>query len=433
LGRLVARHLVAEHGVRQLLLVSRRGPEADGAGELLAELTALGADVTIAACDVADRVELSTLLDTIPVDQPLTSVVHAAGVVDDGIISSLTPERVDAVLAAKVDAAVNLHELTRAEPLSAFVLFSSLAATFGGAGQASYAAANAFLDALASHRHADGLPAQSLCWGPWAELSTMTSRLGATDRQRIARGGVVPLSCEAGLALFDAAVTRSDAVLVPVQLSVDAYGDAVPALLRSLVRGGVGWAGLASAKPAPAGAGGPARPTAASDTAPDPVNRFAAMSRTERPKALLELLRTEAALVLAVDGPELVDLERGFLEQGFDSLSAIELRNRLSRATGLTLPATVLFDHPTPAALAARLAETFPSDTDSTVDTLLAELAQHTERLPDDDALRERVENRLRDLLARLSKPNAEPAVDNFATASDDEIFQFLDNKRDDW
>ncbi|MGX9225745.1 beta-ketoacyl reductase [Streptomyces albus] len=223
LGRLLARHLVTEHGVRHLLLVSRSGPDAAGAGRLCDELAALGAEVTVAACDdAADRDALRGLLAGIPAEHPLTAVVHAAGVVDDGVITALTPERIDGVLAPKADAALNLHELTASEDLSAFVLFSSVASTLGGAGQAAYAAGNAFLDALAGHRRARGLSAVSLCWGPWAELSTMTGKLGAADFARFARGGLVPMATAEALDLFDAACGRDEAVLVPARFSCPA-------------------------------------------------------------------------------------------------------------------------------------------------------------------------------------------------------------------
>ncbi|NEC92810.1 beta-ketoacyl reductase, partial [Streptomyces sp. SID12501] len=205
LGGLFARHLVSEHGVRNLLLVSRRGEAAAGASELSAELVGLGAEVSWAACDVADRGALAAVLDGIPAERPLTGVVHTAGVLDDGVIGSLTAERLSAVLRPKVDAAWNLHELTRDLGLSAFVMFSSAAGVFGGAGQGNYAAGNVFLDALAAHRNAQGLAGTSLAWGLWAETGGMGAALGAEDVSRLGRGGVSALTAAEGLALFDAA------------------------------------------------------------------------------------------------------------------------------------------------------------------------------------------------------------------------------------
>ncbi|WP_197362276.1 beta-ketoacyl reductase, partial [Streptomyces clavuligerus] len=213
LGSLVARHLVTRHGVRHLLLVGRRGPAAPGAAELTAELTALGAHTTVAACDVSDRAALAALLTTLPEAHPLTAVVHTAGTLDDGVISSLTPERMDTVLRPKADAALHLHHLTQDLPLSAFVLFSSAAGTFGGPGQANYAAANAFLDALAQRRSADGLPAHSLAWTLWEQRSALTERLDDADTRRLARSGMPALTTAQGLTLFDAALTTDEPAL----------------------------------------------------------------------------------------------------------------------------------------------------------------------------------------------------------------------------
>ncbi|WP_440074379.1 beta-ketoacyl reductase, partial [Streptosporangium sp. OZ121] len=204
LGAVVAKHLATTHQVKHLLLVSRRGSEAPGAADLAAELTELGATVTIEACDVGDREHLTHLLASIPPGHPLTGIVHTAGVLDDGIVASLTPERIDAVLRPKADAARHLHELTQDLNLSAFVLFSSLAGVLGSAGQAGYGAANAYLDALAHHRHAQGLAATSLAWGLWAS-GGMAGDLGEADLRRMERAGVKPLSIPDGLALLDAA------------------------------------------------------------------------------------------------------------------------------------------------------------------------------------------------------------------------------------
>ncbi|MGW7064430.1 SDR family NAD(P)-dependent oxidoreductase [Streptomyces sp. NPDC054904] len=343
LGGLVARHLVTAHGVRRLLLTSRRGEAAAGAPELLAELRALGAEVTLAACDAADRDALAALLDSVPAAHPLTAVVHTAGVLDDGILEALTPDRVDHVLPAKVDAAVNLHELTRGLDLAAFVLFSAAAGTLGAAGQANYAAANTFLDALAHRRRAEGLPATALAWGLWAERSAMTGDLADTDLERIARAGVAALSSAEGLALMDTARAAGEPTAVPMHLDLAALRQAdasmVPPLLRGLVR--------------------PTARRAAADRGAAPADglteRLLPLTAAERDRLLLATVRVQVAAVLGFPGPDAVDPGRAFKELGFDSLTAVELRNRLGSATGVRLPATLVFDYPTPNALAAFL------------------------------------------------------------------------------
>ncbi|QDY07369.1 SDR family NAD(P)-dependent oxidoreductase [Micromonospora sp. HM134] len=328
LGRLVARHLVDAYGVRHLLLASRRGPDADGMAALRDDLTARGAQVTVAACDLADREAVAALLAGVPAEHPLTGVVHAAGVLDDGIIPSLTRERLDAVLRPKVDAATHLHELTRDADLTAFVLFSSAAGVLGGPGQGNYAAANAFLDALAGARRVAGLPAQSLAWGPWAG-GGMADDLGGTDRVRMSRGGVLPMSAGEGLALLDAALARTEAVLVPLKADLGTpAGDEVPPILRALVT--------------------PNRRAASGTNRPDP----AALRRTlggldaDGQQALLaDLVRARAAAVLGHGGADDLDPALRFVELGFDSLTAMELRTALNEATGLRLATGVVFDH----------------------------------------------------------------------------------------
>ncbi|MFC9324587.1 type I polyketide synthase [Kitasatospora sp. NPDC057015] len=344
LGGVLARHLVVERGVRHLLLVSRSGEQAPGAVELAAELAELGARVSFAAADGADREALAAVLAGIPVEHPLTAVVHTAGVVDDGVIGALTPERLDTVVRPKADGAWHLHELTRDNPdLAAFVLYSSVAGVLGSPGQAAYAAANTFLDALAARRHAEGLPAQSLAWGQWEQASGITGRLSRTDLARLARLGIRPLSSTEGAELFDAAGLRSQApVLVPSPLDLAALaaaGEPVAPLLRGLVR--------------PARRAARAGVDAAAQTSL--AQRLAALpGDAERDAALLELVRTEVATVLGT-GAAAVGAGKSFTSLGVDSLTAVELRNRLNAATGLRLSATLVFDHPTPQALTAHL------------------------------------------------------------------------------
>ncbi|WP_345600227.1 acyltransferase domain-containing protein [Thermocatellispora tengchongensis] len=345
LGGLVARHLTTTGRAARVVLTSRSGPAARGAAALAAELATAGAGVRVVAGDAADRSALATVLAG---EEP-TGVVHAAGVLDDGVIGSLTPARIDAVMRPKADAAWNLHELTQGMDLDAFVLFSAGAATFGAAGQGNYAAANAFLDALAAHRLAAGLPAVSLAWGLWADASAMTENLSAQDVNRIAQGGVGALSAEQGLGLLDLALTRDDALLVPARLDLAgiraqaAMGTELAPLWRALT-------------------GGPARPPMASaagargGSAAEALRRqLAERSGPDRDRLLLDLVRGHAAAVLGHTSPEAVEPRRAFRDLGFDSLTSVELRNRLSTATGLRLPATVVFDHPSSSALADHL------------------------------------------------------------------------------
>ncbi|WP_432422516.1 SDR family NAD(P)-dependent oxidoreductase [Streptomyces flaveolus] len=339
LGRILARHLVGERGVRHLLLVSRGGAPDD----LVAELTALGAEVTSAACDVADRAALAAVLDAVPAERPLTAVIHAAGVLADGVLTSLTPERIDTVFRPKADAAWNLHELTAGLDLAAFVLFSSSAATLGSPGQANYAAANAYLDALAVHRRALGLPAHSLAWGLWAQAGGMTGTLDETDLTRIARGGVAPLETEEGVALFDAALRGAEPAVLPVKLdmaSLRAQGEGLAPLFRALVP--VRRSGAATGPGATGGADGLRE-------------RLAGLLEAEREPFLTELVQSHVATILGYRSAQDVGRTLAFRELGFDSLAAVELRNRLSAATGLRLPATLVFDHPTPGELARHL------------------------------------------------------------------------------
>ncbi|MFY1636765.1 SDR family NAD(P)-dependent oxidoreductase [Solwaraspora sp. WMMB335] len=337
LGAVLARHLAAHYGARDLLLLSRRGPAADGVAALVADLAALGARARAVACDAADREQLAAVLAGL--DAPLTAVVHAAGVLDDGVLASLTPERLAAVLRPKIDAAVHLDALTAGQPLAAFVLFSSVAALMGSAGQSNYAAANAFLDALAARRRADGQPAQSLAWGLWADAGGMAGTLDDAELARLGRLGVGALSTAAGLALFDRSARTAAAVTAPVRLDVAALrarsrAGTLPPLLRGLV-------------PAAPGRSGPAGGSLA--------QRLAAVDAADRERFVLDVVRGQVAAVLGHAGADAVAGDRAFKDLGFDSLSAVEFRNRLAQASGLRLPSTLVFDHPSPAAVARLL------------------------------------------------------------------------------
>ncbi|WP_051791386.1 type I polyketide synthase [Amycolatopsis jejuensis] len=340
LGRLLARHLVTERSVRHLLLASRRGLDSPGAPELRDELVSQGAEVTIAACDTSDGGAVTELLAGVPVQHPLTAVVHTAGVLDDGLVESLTPERLDAVLQPKVDAAWHLHEATRGLPLAAFVLFSSIAGVLGSPGQGNYAAANTYLDALARQRKRDGLPATSIAWGPWAQSSGMTGGLTGLDLRRMDNAGLPPVTAAQGLALFDAALAADEALVVASRINV-------PALRASR-----------ELQPLLRGLAGGVRRTAAKSAAV-PASTFAA-ELTDRPSAerhrfVLDLVRDEAAAVLGHSSPGSIDVRHEFRQHGFDSLTAVELRNRLAGITGLRLPSTLVFDYPTPVQLAGLL------------------------------------------------------------------------------
>ncbi|MEU9273277.1 SDR family NAD(P)-dependent oxidoreductase, partial [Streptomyces sp. NPDC048251] len=345
LGALVARHLVARHGVRRVLLASRRGPDAEGVPELVAELSEQGALVSVAACDLSDREQVRALLASVPDEHRLTGVVHLAGVLDDGVIGALTPERLAGVFAPKVDAVRHLDDLTRDMDLDAFIVFSSAAALMGSAGQGNYAAANAFLDGLMANRRAAGLPGLSLAWGLWEQTAGMTAHLSAMDQARMSRGGVLAMTPVEGLAIFDIGLHTGRALLVPIKLDLPALrsqaaaGGGVPHLLRGLVR-----AGRRVARAAAGHSGGL-------------VRRLAGLPPAEQESALLTIVQTEAGAVLGFSGPELAQGTRGFSDIGFDSLTAVELRNRLSAATGVKLPATLIFDYPTPSVLARHLRE----------------------------------------------------------------------------
>ncbi|WP_167660021.1 type I polyketide synthase [Nocardia mangyaensis] len=340
LGGLLARHLVEHHGVRHLLLVSRRGNRAPGAGELRRGLTELGARVTISACDVTDRTAVATLIDSVSTHHPLRAIIHTAGTLDDATVTALTSDQLTRVLAPKVDAAWHLHELTSHLDLTAFVLYSSISGVLGGAGQANYAAGNQFLDALAEHRRALGLPATAMVWGLWAESSGLTGHLAESDVVRMARAGVLPMSSAEAMSLFDRALGDGAAVAVAARLDTRIHerSDTVPALFRALVRGG-------------------RRRAATTVDIGDLARRLSSLTPRQRSDEVRDLVARETALVLGYPAGRAVPIESPFSELGFDSLTAIELRNRLGSATGLALTTGLVFDHPTVSSLTEHLLE----------------------------------------------------------------------------
>ncbi|MEU8878333.1 type I polyketide synthase [Streptomyces javensis] len=394
LGALVARHLAMRHGVRHLVLVSRSGPRADGVAELISELGELGARAEAVACDVADRDQVRAVLEGIE-EFPLAGVVHAAAVLDDGAITSLTPDRLRTVAAPKVHGALHLHELTEGMDLRLFALFSSAAGILGSPGQANYAAANAFLDALATQRQAAGLAGHSLAWGLWEQTTSLTAPVKAT------RPGATigALSTAEGLALFDRALTGTDPVAVPVRMAPVARG--------------------------------PVRPAAAAVVAePDFAARVAALGPAERGRELLKLVREQAAAILGFAGREEIDPRQPFLKSGFDSLTAVELRNRLNTITGLRLSATTTFDFPTPEALAGKLAAELASAT-SPEEALLAAL-DHLESVLAAPSTDEALRTVLADRVAKLhTRGNTEDrhSTARLRDAGADELLDFIHNE----
>ncbi|WP_432969465.1 SDR family NAD(P)-dependent oxidoreductase [Dactylosporangium sp. CA-233914] len=414
LGRLVARHLVAGHGVRHLLLTSRRGRGVPELDELLAELGGLGAQVDVAACDAADAEALDRLLDSIPPERPLTAVVHAAGIHDGSSLAAMTDEQLQRVLRPKVDAAWNLHRLTRHLNLDAFVLFSSATGVLGSPGQANYAAANAFLDALAQHRRAAGLAGTSLAWGVWEDGAGMAGGLSGADRARMSRSRVLPLPIRHALRILDAALAgTAEPVLLPMKVDVSSpsspgqHAEVSPLLVPLL--------------PVPSRA-------AAADAASF-TETLLRLTAEERQRALLDLVRGHVATVLGRSSAETVDADLAFKEIGFDSITAVDLRNRLGHHVGLKLPATLVFDHPTVRDLAAYLDKTLAGGAGSASDRALAQLdaLEATLVTAADDESRDAVIARLEALLRRVdNRGPVRPADDDLRTATTEQLFGLL-------
>jgi NAD(P)-dependent dehydrogenase (short-subunit alcohol dehydrogenase family)/acyl carrier protein len=415
LGAELARHLAAGRAGR-LLLASRSGPAAPGAARLAAALAAAGAGAAVTACDITSGPQLAGLLAAAG---PLTAVVHAAGILDDGVITELTPARVTAVMRAKAAAAWQLHQLTAGTPLAGFVLFSSAAAAFGSPGQGSYAAANAFLDALAAARRAAGLPAASLAWGLWEQRSGQTAHLTGRDTARMTQAGIRPLPTPRALALFDAAAGLDEAltVLAPLDTAALAAGTPPP-LLAAL-----GPAARPAARPPAAGTPGLAR-------------QLAGLTADGQQELLTGLVRAQAAAVLGHDTPDPVQPGRPFKELGFDSLTAIELRNRLGTATGLRLPATMVFDYPTPAALAGYLRQEIGAGERAPDTTALAELERLEELVREmgpGNGARGALAVRMKALVAVLEREHGTGAGDtadnDLKAATAETIFDLLDSE----
>jgi polyketide synthase 7 len=426
-GSAVARHLVDHYGVAHVMLVSRSGLQADGVAELVAQLQDAGAQVSVVACDVADREAVAGLLAHVPARYPLRAVIHAAGVLDDGLISSLTPDRMDTVLGAKVGGAWNLHELTQDMDLSAFVVFSSMAGIVGTAGQGNYAAANSFLDGLISYRRHHGLPGLSMAWGLWEQASAMTQHLGDRDKARMSRVGLSPLSTGQALELFDAAIVADREVVVAARLDQRALSDnsgALPPLLS----------GLATR---------PVRRIVDETDTTAPMTGLAArlqgLTAEQRHRQLVDLVRVNAAMVLGRPTAADIDAGRAFQELGFDSLTAVELRNRLKTTTGLTLSPTLIFDYPTPTVLAEHLDTRLAVSTDqpdllvrfNEISRELQTLLDRPDWKPEDKT---ELSTHLRTLLGTLSAhPDADlpydPRDEDIHNATESELFAILDEE----
>ncbi|MFG2723488.1 type I polyketide synthase [Streptomyces sp. NPDC048416] len=434
LGAHVARWL-ARRGAAHLVLTSRRGPQAPGAPELMAELTALGARVTVVACDVADRTALAALLEELPEDQPLTAVMHTAGVLDDGVLESITPGRLAGVLRPKAEAARHLHELTKDHPLTAFVTFSSIAGLLGSAGQGSYAAANAYLDALAQHRTALGLAATSVAWGPW-DGGGMAAEDASQERSWWR--GVAPMDVDICLTALQRALDRTVACVGVLDADWPQLAAGFTATRPSPLI-----ANLPEVRTAAAGThGGPAAPA---EAASDLVVRLAALPESEQRREVLDLVRGQVALVLAYDSGSTVQSSRAFNELGFDSLTAVELRNRLSTVTGLKLPATLLFDYANPDVLAGHLHGELCPNGEARAVPVLAELERIESvaaALSVEEIERSRISHRLQELVTRLNartddagetgttSPAGGPTVaDRLDSASAEDVFDFLDKE----
>ncbi|WSK74487.1 SDR family NAD(P)-dependent oxidoreductase (plasmid) [Streptomyces sp. NBC_01276] len=416
---------LAEGGADHLLLTSRRGADAPGATELAAALRASGTEVTLAACDVADRDQLAALLASVPADRPLTAVVHAAGVSDNGFMDEVTADHLAHVLRPKAVAADLLDELTRDLDLSAFVVFASSAGMWGSGGQAAYAAANAHLDALAERRRAHGLPATAVAWGPWAEAGMAASE---DIDEHLRRRGVIGIAPGTAIAALQQALDLDETCVGVADVDWALFAPTYTAMRHSALISELPDVQAALTDDGPEGGQGAAASASALR------QRLAATAPAEQQHLLVELVRGHAAAVLGHRTADGVQEARPFKGLGFDSLSAVELRNRVAADTGLKLSATLLFDHPTPAALAQHLREHLQGGDIETDRSVLADLDRidaALTRLTPDDGARHRIAGRLQVLLTKWGGTSPEKAEeadahDELASASAEEIFAFI-------
>ncbi|MFE6166158.1 SDR family NAD(P)-dependent oxidoreductase, partial [Streptomyces sp. NPDC056486] len=433
-----ARHLVTHHGIRHLHLASRTGQQAPGADQLTTQLTQLGAKVTITACDTADPDQITALLDTIPATHPLSAIIHTAGTIDMAPIQNLTPQQLHTVLRPKIDTAWNLHHATRHLNLDAFILYSSLAATLASPGQANYAAANTYLNALAHHRHTQNLPATSIAWGPWADNTGMIRHLNTTTRNHTTRTGFPPHTTQHALTLLDTALTTHHPTttathLNTTNLTTQAHNNTLPPLLHNLTPT-------------------PTTHHPSGSTTDDMASRHSrtgslaeglgSLTKSEQLERLLSLVRTTIAAVLASPDPELIDARQSFKELGFDSLTTLQLRNHLAHASGIRLPATLAFDHPTPQSLATYLREQLvpaggeQASGNGVLDVLMAEIGKLESAFsPEalDVAEHAQVSARLREFVKSWENRQGHSATDSapgdLDSATDDELFSVLDGE----
>ena len=421
LGAIIARHLAATGQARHLLLLSRRGPDAPGAAELSEDLETAGAETVITACDVASRTDLETALAAIPQDHPLTAVIHTAGTTSDATITTMTTGQIDPVMAPKATAAWHLHELTAGLPLAAFVLFSSAAGQLGAPGQGNYAAANTFLDALATWRHHHGLPAVSLAWGLWAQDSGITAALTERDRARLTRNGATPLPTADALAAYETALGLAQPVIAPVMfnwvaLHEHARAGILAPVLRGLIRTQV------------------TRPSADDRSL---ATRLAALDESGRVELIAAIVRDVTATALGQEGPEEVDSEKAFSDLGFTSLTAVEFRNQLNSQTGLRLSVSIVYDYPTPSILTQYLLKSLIPEQPSPERFLLTQLDTVEKILPElseEKSKRTEIIGRLRAILHKLSQlDDTYEEIGSTGTdlqeATDQELFDVLDSE----